>query len=174
MFPFKPSSTSFPFLEDLSFQCYFDDPGIDPIRNPILECHPPLQKLELSVLLESYTDVIASRNLKVFKIDHYIGVSLARLLHMCPCLEFLTLQSFEFRGNADAKRITCRSSLLMLDIGCGYVDEVHKVASGAWTGFTLPNLAKLNVTLPDLINEENWEAAYDGDTSLSELIEVVK
>ncbi|KAF9068790.1 hypothetical protein BDP27DRAFT_1326632 [Rhodocollybia butyracea] len=162
IFPFKPS-THFPFLEDLSFQCH-DDPGIDPVRNPILECHPPLQELELSTLLESYTDVIASRTLKVLKIDCYIGVSLARLLHMCPCLESLILFSFIFRENADAKQITCQSSLLALNIG-GDVGNYDKIENGAWTGVTFPKLTELDVTLPDLIDHEDWEAAYDAERS---------
>ncbi|KAF9068744.1 hypothetical protein BDP27DRAFT_1326543 [Rhodocollybia butyracea] len=172
MFPFKPSSTHFPFLEDL--RCYYlGDLGIDPVQNPILECHPPLRKLELSVLLESYADVIASQNLKILEVG-YIGVSLARLLHMCPCLESLTLQYFEFRGNADAKQITCQSSLLTLNVGSGNMDIDDKVKNGAWTGVTLPKLTKLSVILPGLIDDENWEAAYDADTSLSELKEVIK
>ncbi|KAF9058988.1 hypothetical protein BDP27DRAFT_1431995 [Rhodocollybia butyracea] len=36
-----------------------------------------------------------------------------------------------------------------------------------------PKLTELDVTLPDLIDHEDWEAAYDADTSLSELKEVV-
>ncbi|KAF9067261.1 hypothetical protein BDP27DRAFT_1328942 [Rhodocollybia butyracea] len=163
VFPFEPSSTRFPLLEDLSF-----DSDEANIASRIFECHPPLQKLGLGRLWESYTGVIASRNLKVLKIHSYIGVSLARLLHLCPCLEFLKIQSFKFKENADAKKITCWSSLSTLDIGgSGDVDN------GAWTGVTLPKLTKLNVTLPTLAGRLLWETAYDA-TSLVELKEVVK
>ncbi|KAF9068794.1 hypothetical protein BDP27DRAFT_1421604 [Rhodocollybia butyracea] len=115
MFPFKPSSTRFPLLENLSVQC--DDYWIDPVPNPILECHPPLQKLCLWSLSESYIDLIAGQNLKVLTLHRYYGVSLARLLLMFTRLESLTLESFYFRGNPDAQQIPCQSSLLNLEIG---------------------------------------------------------
>ncbi|KAF9062364.1 hypothetical protein BDP27DRAFT_1427996 [Rhodocollybia butyracea] len=126
LFDFEPSSMRFPLLKDLSFEPY---PGWTRdtvvMSNRILECHPPLQKLELDELLESYADVIASRNLKILKLGCYWGVSLARLLHICPCLEFLKLESFKFRGNPDVKQITCQSSLLTLVIGGHIKDEVE-------------------------------------------------
>ncbi|KAF9060361.1 hypothetical protein BDP27DRAFT_769539 [Rhodocollybia butyracea] len=171
-FPFEPSATHFPLLKNLSFRSY-NHSSIGSVQNPILECHPPLQTLELSVLSESYPDVIGSRNLEALKVGCYSGVSLARLFHICPCLEFLTLQSFEFKGNPGTNQITCQSSLLTLDIGGDKVNE-DKVEHGAWTGVTLPKLTKLDVTLPDLIDHDYWEAAYEADTSLSELKEVVK
>ncbi|KAF9026683.1 hypothetical protein BDP27DRAFT_1351042, partial [Rhodocollybia butyracea] len=90
IFPFKLSSAHFPLLKDLSFQ--WDEYWIDPVLNPILECRPPLQKLKLSKLSESYTDVIASRNLN----------------------GSLTLRSFP-------KQIPCQSSLSNLTIG-GHMD----------------------------------------------------
>ncbi|KAF9060923.1 hypothetical protein BDP27DRAFT_1429508 [Rhodocollybia butyracea] len=74
MFSFKPSSTHFPLLEDLSFRCYNNFSKYFG-QNPILQCRPPLQKLELDILLESYADLIASQNLKVLKPGKYIGVS---------------------------------------------------------------------------------------------------
>ncbi|KAF9060359.1 hypothetical protein BDP27DRAFT_1326611 [Rhodocollybia butyracea] len=172
LFPFKPSSTHFPLLEDLSVRSYhYRTTGRVP--NPILESHPPLQKLELCDLSESYTDVIKSQNLKILKVGCYSGVSLARLLYIFPCLEFLTLQSFKFEGNSGAYQVTCQSSILTLDIGGDRSNE-DKVENGAWTGVTLPTLTKLDVTLPDLIDHHHWEAAYEADTSLSELKEVVK
>ncbi|KAF9068780.1 hypothetical protein BDP27DRAFT_1403011 [Rhodocollybia butyracea] len=166
LFPFDPS-THFPLLEDLSFNS--DEPTI---ANRILECYPPLRKLELSELSESSINVIAGQKLKILKVGRYSGVSLARLLHMCPCLESLTLESFEFKGNPGINQITCRSSLSTLHIGVE--DNAYKVQNGAWTGVTLPKLSKLDVTLPDLIDDENWETAYEPGTSLSELKEVVK
>ncbi|KAF9068785.1 hypothetical protein BDP27DRAFT_769658 [Rhodocollybia butyracea] len=170
IFPFKPSSTHFPFLEDLSFRCYGHS-GINSVLDPslILECRPPLRKLELDHLSESYVDVIASRNSKVLRVSLYSGVSLARLLHVCPCLEFFALESFEFKGNP-ASQIACQSSLLTLDIGG---DTDTNVDNGAWTGVTFPKLTKLDVTLPNLVDHRNWEAAYEPNTSLSELKEVL-
>ncbi|KAF9060928.1 hypothetical protein BDP27DRAFT_1429513 [Rhodocollybia butyracea] len=146
LFPFEPSSTHFPLLEDLS---------VDSRRsfsNRILDCRP-LQKLELGELEESYADVIGSRNLKVLKVGYYWGVSLARLLHQCPCLESLTLQCFKFTQKPD-KQITCRSSLLALDIG-GDLDNDEKIEYGAWNVFHSPT-------------------AYEADTSASELKEILK
>ncbi|KAF9058986.1 hypothetical protein BDP27DRAFT_1523927 [Rhodocollybia butyracea] len=168
MFPFKLSSTAhFPLLEDLSVQCY--DDKIYSVRNPVLECHPPLQKLYLSKLSESYADVIASRNLKVLELDRYYGVSLARLLHVFPCLESLTLGSFYFKGKPGAQQIPCRSSLLNLKIGrAGYIDI------GAWDCVTLPKLTTLDVALLGLVNYDRWEADSEAGTSLGKLKEVVK
>ncbi|KAF9060921.1 hypothetical protein BDP27DRAFT_1338932 [Rhodocollybia butyracea] len=168
LFPFEPSSTRFPLLEDLtvSSRRSFSD--------WILDCHPPLQKLELGELLESYVGVLGSRILKVLKVGYYQGVSLAKLLHLCPCLESLTLQSFKFAGNPDANQITCRSSLLTLSIG-GDVDNDERIENGAWNCVSLPKLTKLEVTLPDLVDAEHWPtAAYEADTSVSELQEVLK
>ncbi|KAF9069319.1 hypothetical protein BDP27DRAFT_1363446 [Rhodocollybia butyracea] len=172
LFPFKPSSSHFPLLEDLSFQ-FRDYAHVDPGQNPILECHPPLQKLGLSLLLESYADVISSRSLKVLKLDRYRGVSLARLLRMCPRLESLTLRSFESTGNPKASKTIYRSSLLTLDIGGDY-DNDNKVEYGAWNSVMLPKLIKLEVTLPDLIDHQDWEMAFEARTSLSKLREVIK
>ncbi|KAF9058983.1 hypothetical protein BDP27DRAFT_1371983 [Rhodocollybia butyracea] len=161
LFHFTPSPTKFPLLEDLIFEC--DE--LDPVQNPILECHPPLQKLGLEQLSESYTDVIASRNLKVLQVGSYSGVSLARLLHMCPCLEFLDLGSFKSTGNPDANQIPCQSSLLSL--------AIHKnILNGSWKGVTLPNLTELRVTLPSIVF---WEEAFEVETQvfLSELKELL-
>ncbi|KAF9073390.1 hypothetical protein BDP27DRAFT_1400282 [Rhodocollybia butyracea] len=168
LFPFEPSSTQFPLLKNLSVN------SLHPLSNWILDCHPPLQKLELDSLSESYADVIGGRNLKVLKVGCYWGVSLARLLHLCPCLESLTLQSFAFRGNPDAKEIACRSSLMTLDVG-GDLENDEKIENGAWNCVTLPKLTKLQVMLPDLVDVERWPtAAYEADTSVSELKEVLK
>ncbi|KAF9069321.1 hypothetical protein BDP27DRAFT_730522 [Rhodocollybia butyracea] len=168
----KPSSAHFPLLEDLSFH-FRDHANIDSVRSLIFECHPPLQKLELSLLSESYADVIGSRSLKVLKLDRYCGASLARLLQMCPCLESLTLRSFKFTENPEANQATCQSSLLSLNIG-GDFNNVNKVENGAWNSVILPKLIKLEVTLPDLIDHNYWEAAFEADSALSELKEVVK
>ncbi|KAF9058982.1 hypothetical protein BDP27DRAFT_1342382, partial [Rhodocollybia butyracea] len=108
--PFKPSSTHFPLLEDFSFEWPdFIDLIQNPIQNTILECRPPLQKLRLTQLSESYVDFIASRNLKAVDVHTYIGISLAKLLQMCPCLEFLGLKSFISTGKPDANEIPCQS-----------------------------------------------------------------
>ncbi|KAF9068781.1 hypothetical protein BDP27DRAFT_1403012 [Rhodocollybia butyracea] len=166
LFPFKPSSTHFPLLEDLSFRCY--GPNIDAVQNPILAYYPPLQKLELDDLSESYADVIGSRNLKVLKLGCYSGVSLARLLDMCPCLEFLKLGSFSFTASPNAtKQITCQSSLLTLDI---HGDMVN----GLWKGVTLPELTKLHVKLPDFGGWHEADVKADTQASLSELKDVLK
>ncbi|KAF9065483.1 hypothetical protein BDP27DRAFT_1424795 [Rhodocollybia butyracea] len=171
LFLLKHSATRFPLLEDFS---YNSGTNITFLPAPFLEYHPPLQKLELSVLLKSDADAIASQSLKVLKIHRYCGGSLARLLHLCPCLEFLTLQSLDFREGSDDNLITCQSSLLALDIG-GDLDNDRKVEHGAWTYVTLPKLTKLDVTLPDLVDIERWpEAAFEAGTSLSELKMVVK
>ncbi|KAF9060349.1 hypothetical protein BDP27DRAFT_1339781 [Rhodocollybia butyracea] len=167
IFPFKLSSAHFPLLKDLSFQ--WDEYWIDPVLNPILECRPPLQKLKLSKLSESYTDVIASRNLKVLELDRYSGVSLARLLCMCPCLESLTLRSFRFGGNPDAKQIPCQSSLSNLTIG-GHMDY-HYIDNGVWDCVTLPKLARLHATLVDLVDYDQWEGASAAATPLGKLKE---
>ncbi|KAF9067281.1 hypothetical protein BDP27DRAFT_1422984 [Rhodocollybia butyracea] len=93
---------------------------------------------------------------------------------MCPSLEFLTLESFQFERNPGVEQIACQSSLLTLNIG-GDRGNTLKIENGAWTNVTLPKLTKLNVKLPDLIDyTRHWETAYEADTSLSELKEVVK
>ncbi|KAF9058972.1 hypothetical protein BDP27DRAFT_1431982 [Rhodocollybia butyracea] len=166
VFPFKPSSTRFPLLEDLSFRS--DDRSV---HNPILECRPPLQKLEISELSESYADVIASRNLKVLKVRCYRGVSLARLLHVCPCLEFLSLRSFRFTEDRDANQITCQSSLLSLSVGGDIT--YGGMENGAWNCVTLPKLTKLSVMLSSFHELRQWDA-YEPESTLNELNEVVK
>ncbi|KAF9060920.1 hypothetical protein BDP27DRAFT_1429504 [Rhodocollybia butyracea] len=168
LFPLEPSSTRFPLLVDLTVnsRCSFS--------NWILDCHPPLQKLELVKLSESYADVLGSRSLKTLKIRCYTGVSLARLLHVCPCLETLALESFDFVANPDVQQITCRSSLLTLDLGRD-IDNIPVVENGAWNCVTLPKLIKLEVALPSLVNDEQWpDGFYEPDTSLRELKEVLK
>ncbi|KAF9064452.1 hypothetical protein BDP27DRAFT_1333561, partial [Rhodocollybia butyracea] len=51
MFPskLKLSPTHFPFLKDLSFRCSGGVSSTYSGKNPILECHPSLQNLELSI-----------------------------------------------------------------------------------------------------------------------------
>ncbi|KAF9068793.1 hypothetical protein BDP27DRAFT_1326633 [Rhodocollybia butyracea] len=169
LFPFESSPTKFPLLADLTFD--YDEVELDSsLQNPILECRPPLQRLKLTQLSESHTDVIASRNLKVLEVGCYIGVSLARLLHVCPCLEFLDLSSFKSIGNPDANQIPCHSSLLSL--------EIHgDIVNGPWKCVTLPKLTQLRVRLPKLGHpEEPLEEAVELDVqaSLNELKEVLK
>ncbi|KAF9058973.1 hypothetical protein BDP27DRAFT_1431984 [Rhodocollybia butyracea] len=166
MFPSKPSPTRFPLLEDLSCQIYTDS-GIDSVQNPILECHPPLQKLELHKLSESYVDIIASWNLKSLKVGCYSGVSFARLLLMCPCLEFLQVRAFTSTGNSDANQVTCQSSLLALAVGPDLGDDCM-FSNGPWECVTLPKLTKLDIDLLDVSDHEHWTAL------LSELKEVIK
>ncbi|KAF9068801.1 hypothetical protein BDP27DRAFT_1326659 [Rhodocollybia butyracea] len=167
MFPSKPSSTRFPLLEDLSCRFYYTDSRILPVPNPILECRPPLQKLELHELMESYADIIASRNLKFLKVGCYSGVSFAKLLLMCPCLESLQVGSFVFREDPDANQAICQSSLLSFAIGPDFSDDYPTFDNGSWKCVTLPKLTKLEVNHLDLYYKI-WTAL------LSELKEVVK
>ncbi|KAF9068797.1 hypothetical protein BDP27DRAFT_1363866 [Rhodocollybia butyracea] len=161
LFSFKPSPTKFPLLEDLVFEC----DGLDSIQNAILECRPPLQKLKLTKLSESYIDVIASRHLKALEVRSYSGVSLAKLLHMCPHLESLHLKSFISTGKPDDNQIPHQSSLVSLEIRGG-------VSDGAWKCVTLPKLTELSVRLPSLFSWEEADSVFTRAT-LSELKEVL-